>query len=127
MSTTISIQPGQSSEGMGYNVHKPLPYPFHIDADTGYCICGRGTADLAEAPTGRPWRLLGFQRERDVQLVDLLFKDFIADPMHAIGMFPVFADLDGVFNLTEPVTNVTDHRVIRPVETRRAPNPAVTR
>jgi len=106
MSNVISIQPGQPGEGMGYNVHKPLPYPFHIDPETGRCIRGRGTADLGEAPPGDPWVLVGFQTG-DVQHVVLFLREFAQDPQKAVGLVPVFIDERGMFALTVPITNVT--------------------
>ena len=36
--STITIQPGQYGEGMVYNVRKPLPYPYHLDPETGDCM-----------------------------------------------------------------------------------------
>lgn len=105
---SITIQPGQPGEGMGYNVHLPLPYPFHIDADTGDCRRGRGTVDLGEAPAGRPWRLLGFQVTLEQQTLDVIREEFVDDPELAVGKYPVFLDADGgFFNLTVPITHVT--------------------
>ena len=64
MPNTIILQPGQPGEGMNYNVHKPLPYPFHVDADTGDVRPGPQTGN-------EEWRLVGFQPDADTQRVDL--------------------------------------------------------
>lgn len=110
MSKTITIQPGQPGEGMDYNVHKPLPYPFHIDASTGDCVHGRGTDAIASdvAPGGDPWLLIGFgfQQDRSRQQVDLWFTDFVDLPEDAIGMYPVFIHAGEIFSLDVPITNV---------------------
>ncbi|WP_263121154.1 hypothetical protein [Cellulomonas sp. RIT-PI-Y] len=107
MATTITIQPGQPGQGMRYNVRQPLPYPFHIDADTGDCVRGRGTAELGDDPTGTtPWRLLGFQTGA-VQELTLTFRQWLSDPEAGRGLFPVFIDWRGsIFHLTEPITDV---------------------
>lgn len=110
MSTTriLSIQPGQPGEGMDYNVRKPLPYPFHIDADTGQCVRGRGTEALGDVPAGaKPWVLVGFQRG-NVQRLVMTVDDFVRDPQAAVGLVPVFADRGSIFALTEPITDVTE-------------------
>lgn len=113
MSITISIQPGQPGEDMTYNVRKPLPYPFHIDANTGDCIRGRGTVDLGDARDyKRPWRLLGFQ-SGDVQTVVLTFDQFVARPQLAVGLRPVFVDHEDIFSLTEPIISAMVNDVAR--------------
>lgn len=112
MARSITIQPGQASMGMDYDVHQPLPYPFHIDPDTGLCRRGRGTADLGEAPAGKPWQLLGFQA-CDMQCLVLTFADFVKRPTWAVGLRPVFSDrTGGVFALTVPITGVTEHEAV---------------
>lgn len=108
--TTITIQPGQPGMGLEYDVRQPLPYPFHIDSATGDCVRGRGTADL-DAALKRPWRLIGFQQDPDVQRVDLLLEQWRDDPQGAVGMYAVFSVGTAFFNLTEPITGV---RVIAP-------------
>lgn len=113
MARIITIQPGQPGNGMDYDVHKPLPYPFHIASDTGDCTRGRGTSDIpsdVDDPRKQPWRLLGFQDDAAVQTVDMLLETFIQDPHAAVGKFPVFVNGNGdIFNLTEPITGVTVH------------------
>jgi len=105
----ITIQPGQPGQGMGYDVHQPIPYPFHIDTETGDCIRGRGTHELGDAPLGMPWRLIGFQRGTK-QRLEFLFADFVHNPQKAVGRRPVFSDgRGGIFNLTEPITGVRSH------------------
>lgn len=98
---TITIQPGQPGEGMNYNVLKPLPYPWHIDTETG--DVGR-----QEFWKGDPARLMGFQATAEVQRVVLFMEDFFADPQKAVGMFPVFQRENGsMYNTIVPITDVT--------------------
>ena len=97
----ITIQPGQPGEGMEYNPLKSLPYPYHINPDTG---------DVARQDfwQGDPARLLGFQASRDVQRVSLWLSDFSTAPAKAVGMFPVFLRRDGsMYNLADPITSVS--------------------
>lgn len=104
---TITIQPGQPGEDMDYNVHKPLPYPFHINTENGDCVHGRGT-DEFDLPKGRmPWRLIGFQILRDVQELDHTLEEFIEHPEAiAIGHYPVFIHEGDIFSLDVPITSV---------------------
>lgn len=100
----ITIQPGQPGEGLNYNVMKPLPYPWHIDAETG--DVGR-----QEFWKGTPARLIGFQDNADVQRVNLWLDDFAADPQKAVGKYPVFVKDNGdMYNTTVPITDVTDNK-----------------
>ena len=117
MTTNIlSIQPGQPGEGMYYNVHKPLPYPFHVDASTGDVRVGPQTGNEA-------WRLIGFQPAVDTQRVDLWREVFVVDPRKAVGMFPVFVDANGgMFSLDVPVLKVADNRPkTEPIPTHTEP------
>ncbi len=107
--TVITILPGQTGQGMDYDVKEPAPYPFHIDTRTGACLRGRGTADLLEAPVGRPWRLVGFRRVADEDRLDLPLRDFVAEPAAAIAMYPVFRAAHATFGLLEPVTGYARH------------------
>ena len=98
MSKTISIQPANTPAGE-YDVSLPLPYPFHVDPETGDV----GRQDFWK---GDPARLLGFQRG-NIQRVDLTVKAWAADPQQAVGMCPVFLRADGsMFNLTNPIMTV---------------------
>lgn len=103
MSNYITIQPGQPGEGMGYNVHKPLPYPFHVDTKTGDVIQGPPTEF-------DDWRLLGFQPDVGTQSVELTRSVWLAGDVDAcVGMVPVFIDSDGgMFSLDVPITKTTD-------------------
>ncbi len=95
----ISIQPGQPGEGMHYNVHKPLPYPFLIDTDTGNV----GRQDFWK---GEPAALVGFQRELTEQRIDITVSSFAQNPDTVVGMFPVFTnDAGNFYTLTTPVTS----------------------
>lgn len=100
MSKNISLQPANTPTGE-YDVSKPLPYPFHIDAETGEV----GRQDFWR---GDPLRLLGFQNDADIQRVDVHFPDFAADPDVAVGKFPVFVRADGsIYSMTNPVKSAT--------------------
>lgn len=108
MGPTITFQPAQPGTGMDYDPRRTLPYPFHVDAETGDCIRGRGTPSLTGEP--RPWRLIGFQDDAAVQEVSVVLFEAVLDPQRAVGKFPVFLDGSGTFfNLTEPITGVTFH------------------
>ncbi|BDZ52771.1 hypothetical protein GCM10025867_50120 (plasmid) [Frondihabitans sucicola] len=60
------------------------PWPMHIAED--------GAVGNQRAYQGDPIALIGFQADVDVQHVDLLNKDFQADPQLAVGMYPVFQE-----------------------------------
>ncbi|WP_248582563.1 hypothetical protein [Nocardioides sp. InS609-2] len=81
-----------------YDVRKPLPYPYHVEAD--------GSIARQDYWRGQPARLAGFQRQADVQHVDVLAETWLADPdLDVVGMFPVFIDEDGsMWNSTTPVS-----------------------
>jgi hypothetical protein len=86
---TKSVQVANEKDG-SYNVHKPLPYPFHIDAD--------GSVLRQDFWKGEPSRLIGFQENADVQKVDLLAETWLASDDEAPeGWYPVFMDDDGGF------------------------------
>ena len=100
----LSIHIGQPGEGMNYNVNKPLPYPYHVDASTGGVRPGPQT-------NNEIWRLIGFQPDTNTQRVEVWLEDWLNEPDTAVGLVPVFVDADRMFNLNAPVTSVTDHRV----------------
>jgi hypothetical protein len=70
-----------------YDVHKPLPYPFHIDDD--------GSVLRQDFWRGEPARLLGFQSTQEHR-VDLFAHEWLATTDEAPeGWYPVFQDSDG--------------------------------
>jgi hypothetical protein len=84
---TKTVQVANTGTGE-YDVHQPLPYPFHIDAE--------GNVLRQDFWRGEPSRLLGFQEKRDVQHVDLRVEDWLAtDDDAPEGWYPVFVDADG--------------------------------
>lgn len=101
--TLITIRPGNAPDGT-YNVHEPLPYPFHVDAATGEV----GRQDFWK---GQPFRVLGFQTDAEAQTVDLRWEEAAADPERIKGMFAVLLDTSGdestIYHLTCPITDVT--------------------
>ena len=103
---TISLQPGQPDEGMGYNPRKPLPYPIHVHPDWS-CSNVPGYAMLGQDDLRKP-RLVGFQRTTTPDPTGLVLADddWLADPDVAVGMFPVFVTRGEMFNLTVPVTRL---------------------
>lgn len=99
---TITIQPGQKDRGQEYDALLPLPYPFHIDTETG--DVGR-----QEFWRGQPRRLIGFQRG-DVQYVVLTRQDWVLNPHSAVGLRPVFVDDDGgMWSHTGEITEISIH------------------
>jgi len=63
------------------------PLPMHIGAD--------GAVGQQDAHKGDPAFLIGFQRDRDAQTVDVLRVDFDANPEIAVGLYPVYVRSDG--------------------------------
>lgn len=95
----ITIHPANTSTGE-YDVNRPLPYPYHIDAETGEV--GR-----QEFWRGDPKSIIGFQEDPDVQFVDKMWSEVAADPETAVGMYPVFVDWKGqMFSLTTAIRKV---------------------
>lgn len=82
-----TVQVANTTTGR-YDVHKPLPYPFHIEPD--------GAVARQDFWRGEPARLAGFQRDADENRVDVRVEDWLADPeLDVTGTFPVFVDADG--------------------------------
>lgn len=99
----VTIQPAMAPD-------QSMPLPFHIEPD--------GSVADQDIWKGDPVTLLGFQRERHVQRVNLLCDAFLADPKQALGMYPVFvSDNSDVWALTLPVESVK----IAGVEVARRP------
>lgn len=100
MSKTISIQTANTETG-DFDVMKPRPYPFHIDAETGEV----GRQDFWK---GDPFKLVGFQNDANRQTVDVFYTAFVADPQAVVGKFPVFLRADGsMYSMTVPVDTIT--------------------
>jgi hypothetical protein len=99
----ITIQPGNTLDGT-YDPLKSLPKPFHVDAATGEI--GR-----QEFWQGDPFSVIGFQKDVDVQTIDLYWDAAAADPDQIVGMFPVLIDTskgEGIpYTFTLPITRVT--------------------
>lgn len=103
----ITIQPGNMPDG-SYNPKLPLPYPFHVDAATG-------EIDRQDFWKGDPFSVVGFQKDADVQTVDLLWDAATDDPDQIVGMFPVLVDASGeegvIYTDTRPITGVTSQQI----------------
>lgn len=84
-----TIQPCQPGTKPGeYDVLKSLPYPYHISED--------GAVERQDFWRGTPEVLIGFQKDVEVQTVDLWCSDwFEGGADEAVGMYPVFRDSDG--------------------------------
>ena len=72
--TLITIQPENMEDGI-------LPYPYHISED--------GLIQRQDFWKGRPFRLIGFAKDSEVNQVDLIFEDWIKKPKSCIGMYAV--------------------------------------
>lgn len=104
----ITIQPAQGSVVGEYDVHLPPPYPYHIGT--------AGEVLRQDVWKGDPFRLMGFQRDLDVQEVAIFefhwVPAFIFGAVTArdevIGMYPVFLRTDGsMYADTRPVESVS--------------------
>lgn len=99
----ITIQPANSADG-SYDVHKPLPYPYHIGEG--------GLVGRQDFWAGEPAALVGFQNDPNVQHVDVHFTEFWDNPQIAVGKYPVLVDHDGgMWNHTHPISDVSVHAV----------------
>lgn len=100
--TTITIQPGNTPDGT-YDVHQPMPYPYHVDVATGEI--GR-----QEFWRGAPFKVIGFQSDAAVQKVDLFWERAVENPEQIKGMYAVLLDTSEseptIYNLTCPITDV---------------------
>jgi hypothetical protein len=84
MQKLITIQPGTAAD-------LSLPYPFHVFED--------GRVDRQDFWQGRIFRVIGFQTYFERMTIDLWWRDAVAEPERAIGMYVVTADDKG-FNAT---------------------------
>src|SRR6185295_16822279 len=81
-------------------IGRQLPYPYHIAPD--------GSVLQQSLWQGNIAKLIGFQRNIEVQRVDLFWEsfDYLA-PHHAQGMYPVFVDYKGtMFSFETPVDTI---------------------
>lgn len=76
-----------------------LPYPFHIDAATGDVLD-------QEFWKGDPLRVVGFQKDEEIQTVNLWWADAAADPDKIVGMFPVMVGPEGLYTYTVKIESV---------------------
>lgn len=99
MSSIYSVQQANTESGE-YDVHEPMPYPYHVDTD--------GKVGRQELWRGDPEVMVGFQKAADVQVVDLLWQVAVKHPEKIPGMFPVFCRSNGTFfSSSRPVSRVT--------------------
>ena len=102
--STISLQPAQG-EVLGVDdVHRPRPYPYHIDALDGSVL----RQDLWE---GVPARLAGFSVDAVEMAISIPTVQWLADLdtiERVTGMHPVLIDRDGtMWTDRRPVERVT--------------------
>lgn len=85
--TTVvkSVQVANTVTG-DYDPAKPLPYPYHIEAD--------GKVARQDFWKGEPLRLAGFQHG-DVQQVVVHADEWLTGDIDVTGMHPVFIDKGG--------------------------------
>lgn len=87
-----------------------LPYPIHIDLETG-------EVQQQSFWRGSLTRVLGFQADPEVQRVDLWFEDFAADPSKAEGMLIVGrGDKGGIAQYATPIRSVTVSERDQPID-----------
>jgi hypothetical protein len=72
--------------GVWVEGHK-LPYPFHVTE--------AGDIERQDFWQGQPKRVVGFAEKLDVHRVDLWWKDTLAEPEQAVGMYLITQDKDG--------------------------------
>lgn len=86
-----------------------LPYPLFVGED--------GAVGRQDFWDGRILRVVGFQRDLAVQQVDLWWRDALAAPEQAVGMYVVATDKDGgMFNLDTAIETITEEGAQAPVE-----------
>jgi hypothetical protein len=85
---------------------KKLPYPFHVDAETG-------NVENQDFWQGDPVRVLGFQDDEDVQRINLWWAEVaVTDPERVVGKFPVMLQSDGtIYTYTVKVESVSVREV----------------
>lgn len=109
----ITIQCEQFTDnvwvGKGGNIveGKKLPYPYHIDID--------GKVLDQHFWQGDPYSVVGFQRQADVQMIDLWWDAVVKDPQSAVGMYPVFTEKGkGLYSYRLAVESVEVREVATP-------------
>jgi hypothetical protein len=91
---TITIQPAQFED-------LTLPYPFHVDSETG--LIGR-----QDVWRGKVYAVIGFTDTPVPGTALTLWKDVAADPAKAIGKYVTTADDKGQWSLhTSPISSAT--------------------
>lgn len=86
---------------------KKLPYPFHVSED--------GKVQDQDFWQGDPSACLGFQRDEDVQQIDLWWSDAVENPDSIVGMFPVFTQVGGpLYTYTVAIESIEVREVAAP-------------
>lgn len=77
----------------------PLPYPVVVQKDSSI-----GNADSLG---GKYKKVIGFCKDPEKRVIDLLYPDFAKDPQKAVGMWTVVSDAQGnYFTMGGPIKNV---------------------
>lgn len=101
------IQPSEYIDNMweGGHVGTKLPYPLYVDE--------KGMVGRQDVWAGDPYRVIGFQRDLAVQVIDLWWKEAAENPSLAVGMYMVTSDKKGTFGTHQ--TAIRDVDVVRDV------------
>lgn len=89
MTRYISLQPAPKTDHITADGAEltQLPYPFHVNAETG---------KIDQQWIFEGWEVVGFQRDLAIQQVDLWWDDYVqGDPQAAVGMYVVTRDGEG--------------------------------
>jgi hypothetical protein len=89
MTKVIRIQPSAHVDHItadGAELTK-LPYPYFVTED--------GKVGRQDFWQGKPYRVVGFQRDLAVPAIDLRWFDAFKDPQRAVGMYVVISHQDG--------------------------------
>lgn len=88
----IKIQPSNFVDNISDNGEEQtkLPYPFFVNED--------GSVRNQEFWRGAVSRVVGFQKDHNVQQIDLWWSGAVTDPQKTVGMYLVTADDHGAFS-----------------------------
>ena len=90
MKKIITLQPSAYTDQLtddGTELTK-LPYPFHVDAETG-------NVERQDLWQGKPRRVIGLQHDISKRQVDLWWDKAVNDPQQVVGMYIITQDDDG--------------------------------
>lgn len=94
--TVFTIHLARQAGSDAYDVHKPLPYPIHLDTRTGIAQWGH-----------ERYHLVGFAYPHDPFEFRLSREEFEDEPRLADGMLPIVSSGNGLETVTLKVTRTT--------------------